>query len=140
MNKIRQEGLAMPIAQELINIILNEAGSPPPHKAIITAVSLLFKDLTYSADHGGYHPVEIRLISRNHEWYFDYITDFSYMGAVCPELEKEIDFSWSQQYVFLAHVGDLPVNTGRELFELWQSNFIQYQAMNVYTINVLWES
>lgn len=62
------------------------------------------------------------------------------MGTVYPELEKEIDFSWSQQYVFLAHVGDLPVNTGRELFELWQSNFIQYQAMNVYTITVLWES
>nr|WP_250393376.1 DUF2787 family protein [Escherichia coli] len=45
-----------------------------------------------------------------------------------------------QQYVFLAHVGDLPVNAGRELFELWQSNFIQYHAMNVYTITVLWES
>ena len=39
-----------------------------------------------------------------------------------------------------AHVGDLPVNAGRELFELWQSNFIQYHAMNVYTITVLWES
>lgn len=50
MNKIHQEGLAMPVAQELINIILNEAGSPPPHKARITAVSLLFKDLTYSAE------------------------------------------------------------------------------------------
>ena len=55
------------------------------------------------------------------------------MGTVYPELEKEIDFSWSQQYVFLAHVGELPVNAGKELFELWQSNFIQYHAMNVYT-------
>ena len=64
----------------------------------------------------------------------------SYMGVVYPELEKEIDISWSQQYVFLAHVGDLSVNAGRELFELWQSNFIQYHAMNVYTITVLWES
>ncbi|MDZ6510313.1 DUF2787 family protein, partial [Escherichia coli] len=72
--------------------------------------------------------------------YFDYITDFSYMGTVYPELEKEIDISWSQQYVFLAYVGDLPVNAGRELFELWQSNFIQYHGMNIYTITVLWES
>ncbi|HBB7292849.1 TPA: DUF2787 family protein, partial [Escherichia coli] len=55
-------------------------------------------------------------------------------------LEKEIDISWSQQYVFLAYVGDLPVNAGRELFELWQSNFIQYHGMNIYTITVLWES
>lgn len=61
-------------------------------------------------------------------------------GVVYPELEKEIDISWSQQYVFLAYVGDLPVNAGRELFELWQSNFIQYHAMNVYTITVLWGS
>nr|WP_233961436.1 DUF2787 family protein [Pectobacterium versatile] len=79
-------------------------------------------------------------MSRNGEWHFDYITDFSYMGTVYPELEKEIDISWSQQYVFLAHVGDLPVNAGKELFELWQSNFIQYHAMNAYTITVLWES
>jgi len=140
MNKINQEGLAMPVAQELINIILNEMGIPPSHKTRITAVSLLFKDLSYIAETGGCHPVEIRLTSRNDEWYFDYITDFSYMGTVYPELEKEIDFSWSQQYVFLVHVGDLSVNTGRELFELWQSNFIQYHAMNVYTITVLWES
>ena len=119
----------MPVSQELINVIFKEIGNPPPHK-----------DLSYSAEKGGYHPVEIRLISRNDEWCFDYITDFSYMGVVYPELEKEIDISWSQQYVFLAHVGDLSVNAGRELFELWQSNFIQYHAMNVYTITVLWES
>ncbi len=80
----------MPVAQELINIILNEAGSPPPHKARMTAVSLLFKDLTYIADHGGYHPVEIRLISRNHEWYFDYITDFSYMVRYAPNWKREL--------------------------------------------------
>ena len=126
MSVIHQEGLAMPVDQELINIIINEAGNPPPHKAKITAVSLLFKDLSYSAEKGGYHTVEIRIISRNDEWYFDYITDFSYMGVVYPELDKEIDISWS--------------NAGRELFELWQSNFVQYHAMNVYTITVLWES
>ncbi|EAR8245934.1 DUF2787 domain-containing protein [Salmonella enterica] len=140
MNKIHQGGYSLPVKKALIDLLFKEMGNPPPHKARIIAVSLLFKDLSYSAENGGYHPVEIRLISRNDEWYFDYITDFSYMGAVYPELEKEIDISWSQQYVFLAHVGDLPVNAGRELFELWQSNFIQYHAMNVYTITVLWES
>ncbi|EAM7985070.1 DUF2787 family protein [Salmonella enterica] len=140
MNKIHQGGYSLPVKKALIDLLFKEMGNPPPHKARITAVSLLFKDLSYSAEKGGYHPVEIRLISRDDEWYFDYITDFSYMGVVYSELEKEIDISWSQQYVFLAHVGDLPVNAGRELFELWQSNFIQYHAMNVYTITVLWES
>ncbi|MBE5201257.1 DUF2787 family protein [Pectobacterium sp. FL60-S17] len=140
MNKIHQEGYSLPVKQTLIDLLFKEMGNPPSHKTRIAAVSLLFKDLTYSAERGGYHPVEIRLISRNDEWHFDYITDFSYMGTVYPELEKEIDISWSQQYVFLAHVGDLPVNAGKELFELWQSNFIQYHAMNAYTITVLWES
>jgi hypothetical protein len=55
MSVIHQEGLAMPVDQELINIILNE-GNPPPHKAEITAVSLLFKDLSYSAEKGGFIP------------------------------------------------------------------------------------
>ena len=86
MNIVHQEGLAMPVDQELINIILNEAGNPPPHKAKITAVSLLFKDLSYSAEKGGYHPVEIRIISRNDEWYFDYITDFRYT----PNLKRKL--------------------------------------------------
>ncbi|MBN3051736.1 DUF2787 domain-containing protein [Pectobacterium versatile] len=140
MNKIHQEGYFLPVKQTLIDLLFKEMGNPPPYKTRISSVSLLFKDLTYSAERGGYHPVEIRLISRNGEWHFDYITDFSYMGTVYPELEKEIDISWSQQYVFLAHVGDLPVNAGKELFELWQSNFIQYHAMNAYTITVLWES
>lgn len=130
----------MPVGQELIDVIFKETGNPPSHKGRISAVTLLFKDLSYSAEAGGFHPVEIRLTSRNNEWYFDYITDFSYMGVVYPELEKEIDISWSQRYVFLAYRGDLPVNVGRELFELWQSSFIQYHAMNVYTVTVLWES
>ncbi|MBN3206434.1 DUF2787 family protein [Pectobacterium brasiliense] len=140
MNKIHQEGYFLPVKQTLIDLLFKEMGNPPPHKTRMVAFSLLFKDLTYSAEREGYHPVEIRLISRNGEWYFDYITDFSYIGTVYPELEKEIDISWSQQYVFLAHVGDLPVNVGKELFELWQSNFIQYHAMNAYTITILWES
>lgn len=80
----------MPVDQELINIILNEAGNPPPHKAKITAFSLLFKDLSYSAEKGGYHPVEIRLIPRNDEWYFDYITDFGYMGVVYPNWKRKL--------------------------------------------------
>lgn len=41
MSVIHQEGLAMPVDQELINIVIIEAGNPPPHKAKITAVSRL---------------------------------------------------------------------------------------------------
>ncbi|MEN1933506.1 DUF2787 family protein [Escherichia coli] len=47
-----------------------------------------FRDPDYSAESGGFHPVEMRFIRQDNEWYFDYVTDFSYMGRVYPELEK----------------------------------------------------
>lgn len=139
MNIIRQEGLSMPVSQDLINIIFNEISRVPPASPNVRAVTLLFKDVNYSAENGGYHPVEIRLTSRNDEWYFDYITDFKYMGLY-PELEKDIDFSWSQRYVFLSFVGDLHPGEGREIFELWQRNFVQYHFLKVYSLTVMWES
>ncbi|WP_323169084.1 DUF2787 family protein [Pantoea agglomerans] len=139
MNIIRQKGLSMPVSQELINIILAELSKNPPVKPNIRAVTLLFKDINYSAENGGFHPVEIRLISRNDEWYFDYITDFKYMGTD-PELEKEIDISWSQRYVFLSYAGDLPPGEGRDIFALWQRNFVHYHFLNIYTLTVMWES
>ncbi|MFP1454338.1 DUF2787 family protein [Escherichia coli] len=46
----------------------------------------------------GFHPVQ--WLIEDNEWYFDYVTDFSYMGRVYPELEKEMDFCWSGQYCF----------------------------------------
>ncbi|SQA97264.1 Protein of uncharacterised function (DUF2787) [Cedecea neteri] len=108
----------MPVSQELINIIFSEICKKPPLKPNNYAITLLFKDINYSFENGGFHPVEIRLISRNDEWYFDYITDFKYMG-IDPELEKEIDISWSQRYVFLSYAGDLPTRgRARRLHDL----------------------
>ncbi|ELI8044519.1 DUF2787 family protein [Yersinia enterocolitica] len=115
-------------------------GTPPPMKSTLLAVSFIFRDIDYSPDNGGYHPVEIRLNHDNDQFYFDYITDLAYMGHVYHELEKEIDFSWSQRYVFYAGIGDLAHRDGCELFVLWQSNFINYWQMGVYTSQILWES
>ena len=123
MNIIRQEGLSMPVSQELINIIFSEICKKPPLKPNNYAITLLFKDVNYSFENGGFHPVEIRLISRNDEWCFDYITDFKYMG-----------------YVFLSYAGDLPPGEGCDIFALWQRNFAHYHFLNIYTPTVIWES
>ena len=133
-------GMALPISPELPDLLRSVVREQQLDLTHLSTLTFNFRSPGYSAETGGVHPVELRLIRGLYGWVFDYITDFSYMGVVYPELEKEIDISWSQQYVFLAYVGDLPVNAGRELFELWQSNFIQYHAMNVYTITVLWGS
>ncbi len=139
MNIILQEGYRLPVNQKLIELLFKEMGNIPPMKNKLKAASFIFRDTDYSAERGGYHPVEIRLIKKDDQWYFDYITDFAYMGRVYPELEKEIDFSWSQQYAFHSGLGDLGHKAGCELFELWQSNFIQYYDLDVYTVQFLWE-
>ncbi|WP_447873531.1 DUF2787 family protein [Serratia fonticola] len=139
MNIIHQEGYRLPVNQKLIELLFKEMGNAPPIKQQLKAVSFIFRDSDYSAELGGYHPVEIRLIKKEERWFFDYVTDFAYMGTVYPELEKEIDFSWSQQYTFHAGLGDLGHKAGCELFGLWQSSFIQYYDMDVYTVQILWE-
>lgn len=139
MNIILQEGYRLPVNQKLIELLFKEMGNVPPMKNKMKAASFIFRDTDYSAELGGYHPVEIRLIRKEECWFFDYVTDFAYMGTVYPELEKEIDFSWSQQYAFHFGLGDLGHKAGCKLFELWQSNFIQYYDMNVYTVQILWE-
>lgn len=139
MNIIHQEDYRLPVNQKLIELLFKELGNAPPIKQKLKAASFIFRDPDYSAERGGYHPVEIRLIKKEERWFFDYVTDFAYMGRVYPELEKEIDFSWSQRYAFHAGLGDLGHKAGCELFELWQSNFIQYYDMDVYTVQFLWE-
>lgn len=140
MNKIHQDDYFLPVKQVLTDLLFKEMGERPSMKSKLLAVSIIFRDIHQSSDQGGYHPVEIRLNFNNDQFSFDYITDFAYMGHVYPELEKQIDFSWSQRYVFCAGVGDLYHTEGCELFELWQSNFINYWQMGVYTPQILWES
>ncbi|WP_156292698.1 DUF2787 family protein [Serratia oryzae] len=138
-NIIHQEGYRLPVNQQLIDLLYKELGNIPPMKQALKAASLIFRDSSYNAETGGYHPVEIRLVRKDEQWFFDYVTDFAYMGRVYPELEKEIDFCWSQRYAFHAGLGDLGHRAACELFTLWQSNFIQYYNMGVYTIQFLWE-
>ena len=110
------------------------ANTPPA-----VAVILNFRDPDYDPDRGGYHPVEIRLINQGETWCLDYVTDFGYVGQVYPELEKIIDISWSQNYVWFNLTGDLSLREGRELYRLWETNFLSYHAGGVYTISIQWE-
>lgn len=130
---VYQSGLHLPVSRTFIKIIV-EYLPPPPLTP--PAVTLNFRDPKYSAESGGFHPVEIRLIHHADVWYFDYLTDFSYMGGPWPELEKELDISWSQSYVWHYLMGDIDIEEGGALFELWQRNFIHYWKMKIYTVSV----
>ena len=62
------------------------------------------------------------------------------MGTVYPELEKEIDISWSQQYVFLAYVGTCLLTLEGSCLNSGNPTLFSITGMNVYTITVLWEA
>ena len=97
------------------------------------AVTVSFRDPTYSAETGGFHPVEVRI---NAKGVPDYITDFSFAGVGSfAELVKEIDFDFSLK--LFQHFGqEYPIDLGADLFEIWQQNFLSYSEMGVYAVEV----
>ena len=98
-----------------------------------SAVTLNFCDPGYSAANGGFHPVEIRVSQKGA---IEFITDFAYdSSGPFAELVKEIDFDFACG-VF-GHFGrDFPIAAGRELFGIWQQNFLSYFDMGVYQVEV----
>lgn len=141
---IHQSGLRLPIAQVFSQLLLHELDNSVINSVIdlttVRAVTINFRDPLYSAETGGFHPVEIRLLRLHEQWQFDYVTDFSFMGNYYPELEKELDICWSQGYVYHFMMGDIDEEEGGAMFELWQRNFIQYHKMKCYEVSIQWET
>ena len=137
---LKQAGLTLPVTkqfQQHIATLLSEHAL----KTKVRAVVINFHDPDYSVESGGFHPVEMRFIHKDDEWYFDYVTDFSFMGRVYPELEKEIDFCWSGHYVFHYLAGDISLAAEKnDLWSLWESNFMEYLSMDIYRVTVTEES
>jgi hypothetical protein len=128
---IQNSGYPLPVSDALVAIIQQEHD-----KAEIDCSSgftLNFRDPDYSAESGGYHPVEIAVDGNGR---IQYITDFAYYGSgPYAELDKEIDFDFS--YNVFQHMGrEFPITRGAELFELWQSNFCDYVARQVFEVSV----
>lgn len=105
---------------------------------LATCPSLVFnfRDQSYSAESGGFHPVEIA-ISRTTEkcWDVEYITDFAYVGNVYPELERCLDFDFQSQSFYAQYCGYSPIKdnpSAIELYQLWESNFLSYTDMGAY--------
>ncbi len=84
---------------------------------------LNFRSPDYSPE-GGYLPVEIRLVGDT----LDYVTEFAYFG---DELEKSLDFDFSQGVGFQAYGKCTDIRRYHELFKLWQRNFIAYYRAGV---------
>ncbi|MBF0190712.1 MAG: DUF2787 family protein [Magnetococcales bacterium] len=108
--------------------IIHESG-----KNFSGAIILNFRDPNYSAEQGGFHPVEIGIdpLGKIH-----YLTDFAYFGPPgYAELEKELD--WDIHCGLFQHLGrEYPINQGRSIYQIWERNFLSYLAMGVFQVQI----
>lgn len=117
----------------ILNSTLAEITLPETNSDIII---LNFRDPDYSADGGGFHPVEIRLVKHHELWQFAYITDFSFQGLPYPELTVDIDVCFIAKQVYSIYGGWLDKTSGEELKELFLANFISYVETGVFKVEV----
>ena len=129
---IQKDGYPLAVSNRLISILNKEIAL---HSEVDTSSGcvLNFRDPDYSAESGGYHPVEIRLDEQGR---FQYLTDFAYVGdGHYVELAKELDFDFG--YGLFQQMGrDYPIRQGAGLFKIWQANFCDYYQHSVYTVTV----
>jgi hypothetical protein len=118
-----------PLSAGFVSLLEGELATVEPVPA--SGVILHFRDPGYSAETGGFHPVEICIRATGR---IEYITDFAFVGrGPYAELVKEIDFDFSLG--LLQHFSrEFPIYAGRELFAVWQENFVAYHRMGAYTV------
>ena len=99
-----------------------------------SALTFNFRDTGYSAESGGWHPVEIRIEQENDQWHFSYITDFSYVGHPYPELAKEVDFDFDNGIASFLFMKQVPISCDdvMDFYQVWEMNFLAYVEMEVF--------
>jgi hypothetical protein len=108
-------------------VVLKQAIKRQAVNAEVSQITFNYRDTSYSCEEGGYHPVEIAL-QREQEgerWSLLYITDFSYYGS---DLTKDLDFDFSADTFSGIYAPPRPLNhrSVKEVFNLWQDNFLSY--------------
>ena len=132
-----RDGFALPVCQALLALLSQEAERTDLDLGRCTQLTFNFRNPGYSAEQGGVHPVEIRLVRGLDDWLVDYVTDFSYQGlGQDAELCKELDFNFLDGEHTMLGWGPLRLAEARELFDIWQSNFIAYCRLECFTVSV----
>ncbi|MFD3391430.1 DUF2787 family protein [Alteromonas macleodii] len=120
---IHYEGLALPVSKRFVQALVDLLVQ---HGVSQTSVTINFRDPNYSAESGGFHPVEVRLEKRNNAWHFCYVTDFAYIGnGPYAELAKDLDFDFDAG-VFQNLFGTFPIEQANEMYQIWEENFLHY--------------
>lgn len=117
----------LPISTRFYNVITKQVqqGNGDNDSDLLT---VNFRDTSYSAEAGGYHPVEIMIRNEGNKWRLCYITDFAYSGGVYPELAIELDFNIESnifRQMFLAPC-TLAHREVKSFYRTWEGNFLEY--------------
>ncbi len=128
INPFTKITLLAPDFVQLLNTVLRESSADTSNGVILN-----FRDPNYSAETGGYHPVEISI---DPEGNLQYVTDFSYVGVLpFAELEKELDWDFTCDR-FSSFGRDFDLECGRALLGLYTRNFCAYFESGVYEVTV----
>jgi len=122
-----KQGSSVPVSKQLTSY-LSELTDERKITESNQAITFNFRDTTYSAEAGGYHPVEIRIEKQGDVWVFSYLTDFAYVGSPYPELVKEVDFDITYGVAFVQFMGEVPISDPEilDFYRIWESNFMTY--------------
>ena len=94
---------------------------------------LNFRDPTYSATNGGYHPVELAVSPKGD---LLYLTDFSFAG-VPPFAELGIELDWNFEMDSFRQFDSMyGLECGRGLLGLYLANFTSYYKSGIYRVEV----
>ena len=96
-------------------------------------VALNFRDPTYNATNGGFHPLELHFDSKGDVLS---ITDFAYFGMP-PMVELGIELDWSFDQGYFRQFDTMhDLECGRSLLGLYLANFTAYYRSGVYQVKV----
>ena len=74
-------GMSLPISPKLPGLLRSVVREQRLDLNNLSTLTFNFRSPDYSAETGGVHPVELRLIRGLHGWVFDYITDLAIRGS-----------------------------------------------------------
>lgn len=124
------------VPEILLSILNTEVAKLIDPQPESTGITFNFRDPRYSAERGGYHPVEIRVTKHKDLWQFVYITDFCFQGFPYPELVKDIDVCFHTKQVYTQLGIGMSKKETDEFLSMFLSNFIGYVEMGVFTVKV----
>jgi len=113
--------------------VINSVIKSSPEVVNGNGVILNFRDPNYSAESGGFHPVEASFDSKGN---ILYLTDFAYFGMP-PFTELGIELDWNfEQDSFRQLDSTYDLECGRSLLGLYLANFTAYYKSGVYQVEV----